>query len=130
MQIKLEWQPNTFTNASLNINTQQLETISGNIRVVSWDWKAANFKCLRSVSANLTVLFMNCFSLGNLNLLLMHKVTPLMQNVLPNFYCFLLYFIFILMHIFSIVVQLLRLFRALQTSRVLNILIYAHWRMN
>ena len=31
---------------------------------------------------------------------LQHKVTQLMQNVLLNFYCFLLYFILILIHIF------------------------------
>ena len=30
----------------------------------------------------------------------MYKVTPLMQNFLFNFYCFLLYFILILIHIF------------------------------
>ena len=30
----------------------------------------------------------------------MYKVTPLMQNFLLNFYCFLLYFILILIHIF------------------------------
>jgi len=96
MQIILEWQPDTFTNASLNINTHQLETTSGNIIIVFWVWKAANFTCLRSAAVNLTVLFMKCCSSGNLNLLSMYKVTPLMQNSLLNFYCFLLYFILIL----------------------------------
>ena len=52
----LEWQPDTFTNASLNINTHQLETISGNIMIVSWEWKAANFTCLRSAAAKLSCL--------------------------------------------------------------------------
>ena len=56
------------------------------IMIVSWDWKAANFMCLRSAAANLTVLFKKCCSSGNLNLLSMYKVTSLMQNFLLNFY--------------------------------------------
>ena len=87
-------------NSSLNINTHQLETTKGNIMIVSWDWRAANFTCLRSAAVNLTVFLMKCYSSGNFNLLSMYKVTPLMQNFLLNFYCFLLYFILILIPIF------------------------------
>jgi len=70
---------------------------------VFWDWKAANFTCLRSAAVNLTVLFMKCCSSGNLNLLSMYKVTPLMQNfylIFVVFYCILFLFSYIFSTVF------------------------------
>ena len=61
--------------------------------------KSSQFYLLKKCSSKFN-LFMKCCSSGNLNLLSMYKVTPSMQNFLFNFYCFLLYFILILIHIF------------------------------
>ena len=64
--------------------------------------KSSQFYMLNKCSSKLNCLLYEMLFIRKLkpSLNVQHKVTPLMQNVLLNFYCFLLYFILILIHIF------------------------------
>ena len=62
--------------------------------------KSSQFYVLKKCSSKFNCIVYEMLFIRKLkpSLNLQHKVTPLMQNVLLNFYCFLLYFI--LIHIF------------------------------